>query len=144
MQKLFVLLITSLILAVGPSTEATPPPKHVEDKPLDVPIPPGAVHIVATAGDSEIRKVFTYFPYPMMPPNLRIIAPNESGLYRVEVSPEGKVAAVTILKTLGKRIDYIVLRNFVTWKAKPGPLRVVDIHWYYRPMSGPGRGGNYW
>ena len=137
-------LPSALILVMAVTARATPPPKHVEDKPIDVPIPHGAVHIVATAGDSEIKKVFTYFPYPTLPPNLRIIAPNESGLYRVEVSPEGQVTAVTILKTLGKRIDAQIMKAFTTWKAKPGPLRVVDIQWFYTPMQGPGHGGTYY
>ncbi|HEV2047352.1 MAG TPA: hypothetical protein VGQ95_12245 [Chthoniobacterales bacterium] len=141
MRTLFVLLATSLILATGVTTQATPPPKHVEDKPLDVPVPRGAVHIVVTAGDSDIRKEFTYFPYPLLPTNLRIIAPNASGLYRVEVSPEGNVTAVTILKTLGKRLDGLVLRTFITWKAKPGPLRCVDINWFYRPALPASRRG---
>jgi hypothetical protein len=70
------------------------------------------------------------------------VAPNANGTYRVEVSPEGKVTAVTILKTLGKRLDSLVMKTFITWRGKPGPLRVVDVSWYYMPAPF-GQGGGY-
>ena len=144
MRPLFAFLVPSLIFVVSVTARAAAPPKHVEDKPLDVLIPKGAVHIVATAGDADIRKVFTYFPYPSLPGPLRIIAPNRSGVYRVEVSPEGTVTAVTILKTLGKRLDGQVMRTFITWKANPGPFRVIDISWFYTPApAAASRGGGY-
>ena len=49
------------------------------------------------------------------------------GTYRVEVSSEGTVAAVTILKSMDPVSDTRIIKIFVTWRAKPGPLRVVDI-----------------
>jgi hypothetical protein len=89
---------------------------RTDDKPLDVPIPAGATHIQVKEGDADFRQLFTYFPYPQYPRWLNIIPPNSSGVYRVEINPEGKVTAVTILKTLGKRLDALIMKNFLTWK----------------------------
>jgi hypothetical protein len=127
--------LAAAIFVVSLAAHAAPLPKHVEDKPLDIPIPKGAVHIVATTGDAVLKKEFDYFPYPYLSPTVRIVAPNANGTYRVEVDPAGKVAAITILKTLGKRLDYLVLKTFIRWKGKPGPFRVIDINWYYRPAA---------
>jgi TonB family protein len=106
--------------AAKPVAEATP---------IAVPIPKGAVHIVANAGDEDFKKVFTYFPYPPLPMDARnrVLSLRREGVYRIEVTPEGKVAAVTILKSSGRSMDYAALKTFNRWKAKPGPLRVVDV-----------------
>lgn len=121
---------------VAPSAIAAPliPPKtHPEPTPLDVPVPPGATHILIGGDDFDhkVKEVFTYFPYPQASQVGSIVPVNFSGVYRVEVNPEGKVTAVTILKTMGKRLDYLIMKTFLTWKGKPGPLRAVDITWFY-------------
>jgi hypothetical protein len=101
------------------------------DGSIEVPIPKGAVHIVVTSGDKQLKEIFTYFPYPPVPQASRVLPLSRTGRYRVEVNPDGSVAAVTILKTMGKRVDYSILRTFVRWKARPGPLRAVDVSWDY-------------
>jgi hypothetical protein len=84
-------------------------------------LPKGAVHLVANT-DSETRKIFTYFRFPP------VQAPvGTTGLYRVEVNPDGSVAAVTILKNMGSDMDASMMKALVRWRAVPGPLRVVDI-----------------
>lgn len=100
-----------------------------EATPIDVPIPKGAVHIVANAGDKDLKKVFSYFPYPPTPIDARnrVLPLTRKGVFRLEVDPQGKVAAVTTLKSMGKNLDYAALKTFVTWKGVPGSLRVVDI-----------------
>jgi hypothetical protein len=94
------------------------------------PIPEGAVHLVVR-NDTEAKKVFTYFPYPPYPdwyhPDLSRPHPPDIGAYRIEVTPEGTVSAVTMLKSANRMMDVISMKTFVRWRAKPGPLRVVDV-----------------
>ena len=100
-----------------------------EATPVAAPIPKGAVHIVAAAGDKDLKKHFTYFPYPPTPIDApkRFVPITLSGVYRIEVDPQGKVTAVTILKSSGRSMDHAAMKTFVRWKGKPGPLRVVDV-----------------
>ena len=106
-------------------------PKAASPVAVDVPIPKGAEHIVVTNGDADLRKVFTYFPYPPPPQANRVLPLNREGLYRVEVSPEGNVTAITILRTMGKWLDIPVMKTLVRWKAVPGRFRVVDVRWFF-------------
>ena len=108
------------------------PPKAASPVAVDVPIPKGAEHIVVTNGDADLRKIFTYFPYPPLPQVNRVLPLQREGLYRIEVSPEGKVTAITILRTMGKALDIPVMKALVNWKAVPGRFRVVDVRWFYQ------------
>ena len=94
------------------------------------PIPKGAVHLLVH-NDAEAKKVFTYFPYPRYPdwyhPDESYPNPPDIGIYRIEVTPEGSVSAVMILKNANRMMDVISMKTFVRWRAKPGPLRVVDV-----------------
>jgi outer membrane biosynthesis protein TonB len=97
--------------------------------------PKGAVHLVIHT-DSDTRKIFTYFQYP------QVSAPaGTTGLYRLEVNPDGSVGAVTILKSMGSTMDVDLMRAFVRWRAVPGPVRIVDVprrvFEFYRVKSGP-------
>ena len=49
------------------------------------------------------------------------------GIYRLEVTPEGTVSAVTLLKSANRMMDVISMKTFTRWRAKPGPLRAVDV-----------------
>ena len=122
-------LVSMAIALIVTSTHAQAAKPIKEATPIEAPIPKGAVHIVATAGDKDFKKVFTYFPYPPLPMDVRnrIRPLKRAGVYRIEVDPQGKVAAVTILKSSGRSMDYSALKTFNRWKAKPGPLRVVDV-----------------
>ena len=73
--------------------------------------------------DADVRPIFTYFfPFPWVEAK-----PGAVGIYRLEVNSQGTVAAVTILKSMGSELDVRVMKTFVGWRAKPGPLRIVDI-----------------
>jgi hypothetical protein len=86
-------------------------------------LPKGATHLIVRS-DADARQIFTYFPCPSVEAR-----PGAVGLYRLEVNSQGNVAAVTILKSMGPRRDTRVMQTFVGWRAKPGPLRMVDISW---------------
>jgi len=95
---------------------------------VDAAIPKGAVHLLVH-NDAEAKTVFTFFPYPQFPDTYQ---PDESraadlGIYRLEVTPEGTVSAITMLKSANRMMDVISMKTFVRWRAKPGPLRVVDV-----------------
>jgi hypothetical protein len=95
---------------------------------VDPAIPKGAVHLLVH-NDAEAKKVFTYFPYPPFPDWYQ---PDESrladlGIYRLEVTPEGTVSAVTLLKSANRMMDVISMKTFTRWRAKAGPLRAVDV-----------------
>jgi hypothetical protein len=108
---------------------------------VDAAIPKGAVHL-AVHNDSEAKKVFTYFPYPPYPdwyqPDLSRPQPDDIGIYRIEVTPEGTVSAVTMLKSANRMMDTISMKTFTRWRAKPGPLRVVDLFISFGERWGPG------
>jgi len=96
---------------------------------VDPPIPKGAVHLLVH-NDAEAKKVFTYFPYPQFPDWYQpedSLRPADLGIYRLEVTPEGTVSAITLLKSANRMMDVISMKTFVRWRAKPGPLRVVDV-----------------
>ena len=103
---------------------------------MDVPVPKGAEHIVINHGDKDAKNVFTYFPYPDVPNHSRTLPLVRSGWYRLEVSPDGTVTAITILRTMGRGLDTYAMKGFIKWKAKPGGFRVVDV-----PYSIVWRGG---
>ena len=86
-------------------------------------LPKGTTHLMVRS-DADVRQIFTHFPCPWVEP-----WPGVVGVYRLEVNSQGAVAAVTILKSMGPRRDTRVMQTFVGWRAKPGPLRIVDISW---------------
>lgn len=89
-------------------------------------LPKGAVHLMVHSG-GDAQRIFTYFPSPPWV----TARPRAVGLYRLEVNSQGTVAAVTILKSMGSELDVTVMKTLVNWRAKPGPLRIVDISWLY-------------
>lgn len=88
-----------------------------------VSLPKGAIHLVVRS-DADARQIFRYYTFPWV-----AAKPGAVGVYRLEVDPQGNVQAVTILKSLGPQRDIRVMKTCVGWRAKPGPLRVVDISW---------------
>src|SRR5205823_5425990 len=131
-MKKFCLFLPCLVLACGSTSSGAPEqPKAANPVQMNVPVPKGAEHIVITNGDSDLRKVFTYFPYPPLPDVHRVLPLSRVGVFRIELSPEGKVTAITILRTMGKWLDVPVMKTLVRWKAVPGKFRVVDVTWNF-------------
>ncbi len=118
---------TSGILKRVRSTEDSSNPMPVAQATTKTPssgdfsLPKGAVHLMINS-DSEARKIFTYFRFPPA-----LAPPGTTGAYRLEVNPEGAVAAVTILKSMGSAMDAASMKAFVRWRAEPGYLRIVDV-----------------
>ena len=118
------------------------------------------VHLVVKSR-AEIKQTFTYFPYPAVPTELQGYAGSKvvgAGLYRLMVDAQGTVTQVTVLKGFTvaavyderfsnikgnpvPALDKVMLQALTRWRAKPGPMRVVDVHWSFgtRPWVNYGK-----
>jgi TonB family protein len=94
------------------------------------------VHLVIRSG-SDLKEIFTYFPYPDIPAQYRFATISGTGVYRLTVDPQGKVTEIKILKKMGVFGDWpsdvTALKTLIRWRAKPGPTRIVDAPWTITP-----------
>jgi len=94
------------------------------------------VHLVIRSG-SDLKRIFTYFPYPDIPAQYRFATISGTGIYRLTVDPQGKVTEIKILKKMGVfgdwPADVTALKTLIRWRAKPGPTRIVDAPWTINP-----------
>ena len=110
---------------------------------------------------AEIKQTFTYSPYPAVPDELEGYAGSQvggTGTYRLTVDAQGAVTQVTILKgftvnaiyderfsnvkgSTVPALDKVMVQALMRWRAKPGPMRVVDIYWSFgtRPWVNYGK-----
>ena len=108
------------------------------------------VHITVRS-QSEIKQTFTYFPHPAIPDELQGYAGTQvggTGTYRIIVDPQGAVSQITIVKGFTvtavyderfsdikgnavPALDQVMVQALQRWRAKPGPMRVVDIYWSF-------------
>jgi len=94
------------------------------------------VHL-APHSDADARQIFTYFPYPAIPSQYRFAKISGKGLYQLTVDSQGIVTEIKILKRMGVfgdwPADVTALKTLIRWRAKPGPIRIVDIPWIITP-----------
>jgi hypothetical protein len=108
------------------------------------------VHITVRS-QPEIKQTFTYSPHPAIPSELQGYAGTQvggTGTYRMIVDAQGAVTQVTIVKGFtvttvyderfsdvkGNAVpglDQVMVQALQRWRAKPGPMRVVDIYWSF-------------
>jgi hypothetical protein len=108
------------------------------------------VHLVVRS-PAEIKQIFTYSPHPAVPSELEGYAGSQvggTGTYRLIVDAQGAVTQVTILKEFTvtavyderfsnvkgnsvPALDQVMVQALMRWRAKPGPMRVVDIYWSF-------------
>ena len=108
------------------------------------------VHITVRS-QSDIKQAFTYSPHPAIPDELQGYAGTQvggTGTYRMIVDPQGAVSQVTIMKGFTvtavyderfsdikgnavPALDQVMVQALRRWRAKPGPMRVVDIYWSF-------------
>lgn len=140
--------LTSVLLA--PSYDAEPSKQtktksananRAETRPL---------HLVVRSR-ADIKETFSYSPYPAVPSELEGYAGSQvggTGTYRLVVDAQGKVTHVTILKGFTvaavyderfsdvkgnavPALDQVMVQALMRWRAKPGPMRVIDIYWSF-------------
>ena len=108
------------------------------------------VHLVMRS-QADIKQTFSYSPYPAVPDELEGYAGSQvggTGTYRLIVDAQGVVSQVTILKGFTitavyderfsnvrgnavPALDQVMVQALQRWRAKPGPMRVVDIYWSF-------------
>ena len=118
------------------------------------------VHLVVRS-TAEIKQTFTYSPFPAVPSELEGYGGSQvggTGTYRLTVDAQGAVTQVTILKGFTvaavyderfsnakgnavPALDKVMVQALMRWRAKPGPMRVVDIYWSFgtRPWVNYGK-----
>jgi TonB family protein len=71
---------------------------------------------------------FTHRPFPDYPAALRMRRMTGDGIFRMYVDEQGRVTAITILKSTGhKELDIVAMKALVEWRGKPGPKWELDM-----------------
>jgi hypothetical protein len=150
--------ITRLLLAVVSLTSVLPWTSHgAEPSKQTKNSSPNAsrsekkpVHL-SVRSQADIKQTFTYSPHPSVPDELQGYAGSKvggTGTYRLTVDAQGAVAQVTILKGFTvtavyderfsnvkgnavPALDQVMVQALMRWRAKPGPMRFVDIYWSF-------------
>jgi hypothetical protein len=119
-----------------------------------------SIHL-SVRSEAEIKQTFTYSPRPSVPTELEGYAGSKvsgTGTYRLIVDAQGAVAQVTTVKGFTvtavyderfsdvkgnavPALDQVMIQALMRWRAKPGPMRVVDIYWSFgtRPWVNYGK-----
>lgn len=156
---LAVINLTSLLVATSQSAE---PPKPTKTKSSNATRQEKKPVHLTVKSRAEIKQTFTYAPYPSVPTELEGYAGSQvggTGTYRLVVDAQGAVTQVTILKGFTvtavyderfsdikgnavSALDQVMVRALMRWRAKPGPLRVIDIYWSFgtQPWVNYGKG----
>ena len=150
--------LTNVSLSTAYSADA---PKQTKNSSADASRPEKKpVHLVVRSS-AEIKRTFTYSPYPAVPDELEGYAGSQvggTGTYRLTVDAQGAVTQVAILKgftvtaiyderfsnvkgSTVPALDNVMVQALTGWRAKPGPTRVVDIYWSFgtRPWVNYGK-----
>ena len=87
-------------------------------------LPQAAECEIAVKGQGPVLvKVLPDYPYPARDQHLE-----GSGLYRLNIKPDGTVSSVTVLKSTGHMLlDQAAIHAFRQWRFKPGVLHVLKI-----------------
>ena len=140
--------LTSVLLCPSYSAE---PPKHKKGSSENASrTDKKPVHLTVRSR-ADIKQTFTYSPHPAVPSELEGYAGSQVGgigTYRLTVDADGAVTQVTILKgftvnavyderfsnvkgNVVPALDQVMVQALLRWRAKPGPMRVVDIYWNF-------------
>jgi TonB family protein len=88
----------------------------------------GSPVLAAQYPEAEWKARFTYRPFPDYPAAYRKRHFTGSGVFRMHVDEQGRVAAITILKSTGhKELDILAMKALVEWRGKPGPKWDLDM-----------------
>src|SRR3954453_10353116 len=155
------LLVISVIGVVLRTFYAAEPPKETKNSSANASRPTEKlVHLVVRSA-AEIKQNFTYSPFPSIPSELEGYGGSQvggTGSYRLTVDAQGSVIQVTVLKGFTvaavyderfsnakgntvPALDKVMVQALMRWRAKPGPMRVIDIYWSFgtRPWVNYGK-----
>jgi hypothetical protein len=140
--------LTSVLL---PTSYGAEPPKQTKTRSANASRPEKKpVHLIVRSR-AEIKQIFTYSPYPVVPSELEGYVGSQvggTGTYRLIVNAQGAVTPVTILKGFTVTVvyderfsnvkgntvpalDQVMVQALMRWRGKSGPMRVVDIYWSF-------------
>ena len=152
---------TSLAIVSLCTSYGAEPPKQTKKNSANASRPDQKpVHLVVRS-TAEIKQTFTYSPFPAIPTELEGYGGSKvggTGSYRLTVDTQGAVTQVTILQGFTvaavyderfsnakgntvPALDKVMVQALMRWRAKPGPMRVVDIYWSFgtRPWVNYGK-----
>lgn len=151
--------LTSVLLQTSYGAE---PPKQTKAGSARTSRPENKPVHLTVRSQAEIKQTFTYSPHPAVPTELQGYAGSQvggTGTYRMIVDAQGSVTQVTILKGFTvtavyderasdvkgnavPALDQVMVQALMRWRAKPGPMRVVDIYWSFgtQPWVNYGKG----
>jgi hypothetical protein len=150
-RTIFLVAFLSLTAASPPAFYGAEPPEQTKARSANASrAEKRPVHITIRS-QSEIKQTFTYSPHPAIPDELQGYAGSQvrgTGTYRMIVDPQGAVTQVAIMKGFAvtsvyderfsdvkgnavPALDQVMVQALQRWRAKPGPMRVVDIYWSF-------------
>ena len=150
--------LTSVLLRTSYGAE---PPKQKANSSTNASHPEKKPVYLVVRSRADIKQAFTYSPFPAIPSELEGYGGSQvggTGTYRLTVDTQGAVTQVTILKGFTvaavyderfsnakgnavPALDQVMVKALMRWRAKPGPMRVVDIYWSFgtRPWVNYGK-----
>jgi hypothetical protein len=148
--RLLLALIGITSVSLGPSYGAEPPKQAKRGSANESRSETKPVHLTVRS-QAEIKQTFSYSPRPSIPTELEGYSGSQvggTGTYRLIVDAQGAVNQVTILKGFTvtavyderfsnikgnsvPALDQVMVESLRRWRAKPGPMRVVDIYWSF-------------
>ena len=158
-RLLVAVTLASVLLATSHGTE---PSKQTKAKSANATRQEKKPVHLTVRSRAEIKQTFTYSPYPSVPTELEGYAGSQvggTGTYRLVVDSQGAVTQVNILKgfivsavyderfsnikgNAVPELDQLMVQSLKRWRAKPGPMRVIDIYWSFgtQPWVNYGKG----
>jgi hypothetical protein len=158
------LVFVSLTSVLLPTSYGAEPPKQTKTRAANASHPENKPVYLTVRSQAEIKQTFIYSPYPAVPTELQGYAGSQvggTGTYRMIVDAQGAVTQVTILKGFAvtavyderasdvkgnavPALDQVMVQALMRWRAKPGPMRVVDIYWSFgrQPWVNYGKGNS--
>lgn len=84
--------------------------------------------LAARYPEAEWKARFPHRVFPNYPAQYRLRHMTGSGLYRMHVDQQGRVTAITILKSTGHReLDALVMKALIQWRGSPGRKWELDM-----------------
>jgi TonB family protein len=81
-----------------------------------------------TYPEAEWKARFTRRPFPDYPRWVRARRLVGNGVFRMQVDEQGRVAAVTVLKSTGhKELDSLATKALFDWRGRPGQKWSLDM-----------------
>ena len=139
MRLLFVFVGVAVVLLT--TSYGAEPPKQTKGSSKNAGRPKSEPVYLVVKSRADQNQIFSYHPYPAISNEIRFSQIYGTGLYRLTVDAQGAVTQIQILRRFYgsyysqtgfiPEFDKLMLQSLIRWRAKPGPLRVVDTYWTF-------------